>query len=180
EAVGPRCGVHEIRQLVGALGQIVKVEHAFRQATEEAQHAALKHVAPGAQQGRLRSDGATQRQQVGFVAAGAVQQQQSHARSGSAGLIAMLECQRVGVGHYRALSSWGSSIGGSRLSISARCGSSHGGNTSRVPRPSAVSSTVNPGPSVAISKSTPPGSRKEIEWNQNRSMMSLMGTAASL
>src|SRR5438309_7554847 len=33
---------------------------------------------------------------------------------------------------YTTLFRSGSSIGGSRLSISARCGSSHGGNTSRV------------------------------------------------
>jgi hypothetical protein len=45
-------------------------------------------------------------------------------------------------------------------SISRRAGSSHGGSFSTRPSSSTGSSIVNPGPIVAISKSTPPGSRK--------------------
>src|SRR5262249_25151496 len=54
----------------------------------------------------------------------------------------------------------GSRTGGNRRSISARLGSSQGGSLSDVPRRSAVSSTANPGGSVAISNKIPPGSRK--------------------
>ena len=56
-------------------------------------------------------------------------------------------------------STW-SSIFGSVASTTARRGSSHGGSFSASPRCSTVSSNVKPGGSVAISKSTPPGSRK--------------------
>src|SRR5207247_1990597 len=50
--------------------------------------------------------------------------------------------------------------GGRTLSMAARVASSHGGSTSVSPRCAACSSTAKPGPSVASSKSTPPGSRK--------------------
>ena len=49
---------------------------------------------------------------------------------------------------------------GSAASIRLREGSSHGGSTSVSPRCSRSSSTAKPGPSVASSKSTPPGSWK--------------------
>ena len=49
---------------------------------------------------------------------------------------------------------------GSARSISARCGSRNGGSTSASPRCAGSSSTANPGPSVASSNSTPPGSWK--------------------
>jgi len=54
----------------------------------------------------------------------------------------------------------GSCSGGKAASISARCGSSQGGSTSFSPRWAGSSSRAKPGPSVASSKSTPPGSRK--------------------
>ena len=50
--------------------------------------------------------------------------------------------------------------GGRAASIRPRAGSSHGGSTSVSPRCSRSSSTAKPGPSVASSKSTPPGSWK--------------------
>jgi len=49
---------------------------------------------------------------------------------------------------------------GSPASIAARFGSSQGGSLSAPPRSGRASSTVNPGRTVATSKSTPPGSRK--------------------
>src|SRR2546423_4706880 len=49
---------------------------------------------------------------------------------------------------------------GRAASICARSGSSQGGNTKVSPRCSGSSSTANPGPSVASSKRTPPGSGK--------------------
>ncbi len=47
-----------------------------------------------------------------------------------------------------------------RASIWARCGSSVGGRITFEPSSSSGTSTVKPGPSSAISKRTPPGSRK--------------------
>ena len=55
----------------------------------------------------------------------------------------------------------GQRTGGNRRSISARRGSSQGGSFSAVPRAAGVSSTAKPGGSVAISNSTPPGSRSK-------------------
>ena len=54
--------------------------------------------------------------------------------------------------------------------MAARCCSSQGGSTSDSPRCFGSSSTAKPGPSVASSKSTPPGSRKYTDLNQKRSM----------
>jgi KDO2-lipid IV(A) lauroyltransferase len=54
----------------------------------------------------------------------------------------------------------GAASGGSAAAIAPRRASSQGGSTSASPRRSGDSSTAKPGPSVASSKSTPPGSRK--------------------
>ena len=60
--------------------------------------------------------------------------------------------------------------GGSAASMRLRDGSSHGGSTSVSPRCARSSSTAKPGPSVASSNSTPPGSWKYTDLNQKRSM----------
>ena len=54
----------------------------------------------------------------------------------------------------------GSLTGGRAWTMAALNSSSRGGNTSLVPSSSALSSTVKPGGSVAISNRTPPGSLK--------------------
>ena len=54
----------------------------------------------------------------------------------------------------------GRTTGGRTSSICARAFSIHGGRRSLLPSSSIVSSAVNPGGSVAISKRMPPGSRK--------------------
>ena len=54
----------------------------------------------------------------------------------------------------------GSVSGGSAASIWVRAGSSQGGRMSCSPRCAAFSSMAKPGPSVASSNNTPPGSRK--------------------
>jgi hypothetical protein len=51
-------------------------------------------------------------------------------------------------------------IGRRLASIDERCASKKGGSESRSPRVATSSSTAKPGPSVAISNNTPPGSRK--------------------
>lgn len=76
--------------------------------------------------------------------------------------LADLASQMVHHGRYPVagvVASAGSSSG-SVCSIRARWGSSQAGSLSAAPSFSGLSSTVNPGGSVAISNSTPPGSRK--------------------
>ena len=66
------------------------------------------------------------------------------------------------IGHLASGSSRrrGASAAAARARSPARDGSNHGGSTSDSPRCAGSSSTANPGPSVAISNSTPPGSLK--------------------
>jgi hypothetical protein len=52
------------------------------------------------------------------------------------------------------------SIGFSPATIASRCGSRKGGSTTFSPSVAGSSSTAKPGPSVAISNSTPFGSRR--------------------
>ena len=103
-----------------------------------------------------------QRQQVVLVAAGAVQQQQGRAPSPP-------------LPGWPGSNRWTSAISRAspvidrrmraaerrqRASITSRWGSSHGGSRSRRPSSSSGSSIGEAGRSVAISNSTPPGSRK--------------------
>src|SRR5450432_247678 len=60
----------------------------------------------------------------------------------------------------QVLKSAGKASFGNRASIAPRFGSNHGGRTSDSPSLTVSSSTPKPGPSVASSNSTPPGSRK--------------------
>src|SRR5260370_8125444 len=71
------------------------------------------------------------------------------------------------------VASVGRAIFGRTSSICGRARSSQGGRRSLAPSSSTVSSLVNPGESVAISKSMPPGSRKYIEWKYMRSITGL-------
>lgn len=61
---------------------------------------------------------------------------------------------------WRHVPIFGISKRGSAASICARCGSSQGGRINCSPKRSMFSSRSKPGPSVANSNSTPPGSRK--------------------
>jgi len=94
------------------------------------------------------------RHQVVFVAACAVEEQQHGAAGISRRLVDMDEI------HYSLTAGACIFSAGSTSSMRGRAGSSHGGSTSASPRCAASSSTANPGPSVASSKSTPPGSLK--------------------
>ena len=61
-----------------------------------------------------------------------------------------------------------------------RDGSSQGGSTSVSPRCAGSSSAAKPGPSVASSNSTPPGSRKYTDLNQKRSITGVAPRARAL
>ena len=86
------------------------------------------------------------------------------------GIRGLLECvlgwrsgRRIRVGHLTSRQIYcqpGRRSRGRMRSSTGRCDSSHGGRRSFEPSSAGASSAVNPGGSVAISKSTPPGSRK--------------------
>ena len=148
----------QLRELVAAQPQVVEVEVAHAAPREEARgHAALEHLAARTEQRRLGSELAAEVDQLVLVAARAVQQQQR--RRAAARLEAVderLDAAHSGSGRHARMSGSGVSTGSMR---SRRC-SNAGGSERCSPSDSSGSSTVKPGPSVAISKSTPPGSRK--------------------
>lgn len=165
---------HEGGEVAGAPTEIRLVEDPFGQAQEEARHAVLADAAARREQGGLRRDHAAEGEEVVFVAAGPVQEQQG-TRGVGTGLEAVDEAGGI-LGHdgltadgarSRPARMRGGHDGvaaqatlGRTASISARCGSRPAGSLSAWPRASIGSSTAKPGASVAISNSTPPGSRK--------------------
>ena len=115
----------------------------------------------GAQPRRAREQRLAERQEVVLVAAGAVQQQQ-HRRVRRAGDEPMDEAEVGGrASSLRRLRRAGGGAAAGDRSSRSRIGLVHrAGSLSAVPSSAGLSSTVKPGPSVAISNSTPPGSRK--------------------
>src|SRR5262249_31893935 len=156
----------EVRELVGADLQVLDVEDALGQAPEEPGVSVFQHLAARAQHRRAWRE-VRKRQHLVLVAAGAVQEGQRRSPEGPGRLEDVLKAE-VGR-HCRT----GIFSGGSARSISARAGSYQGGRTSDSPRREGSSSTAKPGPSVAISNSTPPGSLKYTDLNQKRSMTSV-------
>jgi len=89
EAVGaPRLG-DETAQLGRPAPHVVLVEQTLAEAAEEARHAVLEHVPPRRKQRRSRRDLAAERQEVGLVAARAMQKQNWRKARINAGLEAM-------------------------------------------------------------------------------------------
>ena len=145
-------------ELGTAQPQIVEIEVAHAAPCEEARgDSALEHLAARAQQRGRRRELTTEVDELVLVASGAVQQQER--RRAAARLVAVderLGGAHAGSGRHARMSGSGVSTGSMR---SRRC-SKAGGSERCSPSDSSGSSTVKPGPSVAISKSTPPGSRK--------------------
>ena len=111
----------------------------------------------------LRDEGCSWLLHVGtravvLVAAGAVQQEQGGARG--RGLRGQEDVRSIEAGVPAHGTSTSSCSGGRLAAICSRLGSSHGGSLRCRPSSSSGSSTSKPGESVAISNSTPPGSRK--------------------
>ena len=142
-----------VGQLVGAGDHVLDVEDPLTQTTEPPVQSVLVDLAAWGQQSRTRSQGPPQRQQIVLVGAGAVQQHQRGCVRGRGRFQDVFEVLH-GSGHRFTFSS------GRCAAICSRRGSSHGGSFKACPSSSKGSSWSKPGPSVAISSSTPPGSRK--------------------
>ena len=86
----------ERRQLRRGARDIRVIEHAFREAAEETRRAALEHVTARAQQRGAGCDHPAEREEIGLVAAGAVQQEERgrarHGRGLEAMDVAELRC----------------------------------------------------------------------------------------
>lgn len=77
EAVDLRCTIYEFRQFTGAQADVILVENAFRKAAEEPGHAIFQHPSARTQHGCSGKQGLTYRDQVPFIASGAMQKQKS-------------------------------------------------------------------------------------------------------
>src|SRR5919106_57650 len=146
------CCVHKVGQFVCPPHQIFRIKDAFSQTPKESRHAILQDFAARAKQGSVRIELASERDEVALVSTGAVQKQQRALRAAGNEFV-----NEIRLWPHDLSGTW---IGGRILSISDRADSSQGGRHKWLPRSSSFSSKVKPGGSVAISKSTPPGSRK--------------------
>jgi hypothetical protein len=91
QAVGLPRRAHEGREVRGPAAQIRLVEHALGQPAEEARHAVLQHRPAGREQRGTGGEHPAEGQEVGLVAAGAVQQQERRPVRRAGGLEAMDE-----------------------------------------------------------------------------------------
>src|SRR5215212_707532 len=132
------------------------VEDPFCETTEKARSPLLGDLASGREDGRTGGKRFSEFYEVFLVPARAVQQEDCRACLVLARQIAVDETE---VGAHE-LSPAGTRSGGRTSSSLSRRVSSQGGSLRCSPRCSWSSSTAKPGGSVAISKSTPPGSRK--------------------
>src|SRR5205823_4335558 len=153
-------GADETSQLVGAGSDFFRIEYALGKAAEKSRRAVFQNVAAWAEDRCTGSDCLTDTDEIVLVASRTVKDEKRLPGCRvSSGLEAVDEAEifRHALGPR---SSRGMRMFGRSASISKRRGSSHSGSLSDWPRTSAGSSTAKPGESVAISKSTPPGSRK--------------------
>src|SRR5206468_10780643 len=132
---------------------------------EESRHAVLQHLAARSKQRRAGSHHFAQRQQIVFIAAGAVQEKQRLRAGARTGLETVNERE---LGHPGAFSVC--SRRGSAASMSRRRASRKDGSSRSRPKLANGSSTMKPGRSVAISKRMPPGSRKYTDRKYFRSI----------
>src|SRR5436190_1079765 len=146
------CRRHEIRQFVRAIFQILQIEYAFSESAKESRHPIFEHLASWAEQRSSGIELASKRDEIALVSASAVQKQQRAIGAARNELV-----NKVRLRPHDLRGTW---IGGRIVSICERADSIHGGRRRCLPSSSSFSSKVKPGGSVAISKSTPPGSRK--------------------
>src|SRR6266446_7757125 len=138
----------ELRQLVRAPDKIFLIEHTFGKPPKETRHSIFERLAARAEESSLRIEGAPQRKKIVFIPTGAVEQEQCAARSPRHKL--MYEAQHCLFAHDLVFV--GRVMGARTPSICSRAFSIHGGSRRLWPSSSMLSSAVNPGGSVAISK----------------------------
>jgi hypothetical protein len=156
KVIGLRRQLDEVGKLVGTADEVFFIKDSFRQPAEEARHTVFQDLAARAQQGCLGIERAADRAEAGFISASAMQEEERS--RGTARHEGVPEIKYWWFIHNVALV--GRTIFGRTSSICGRARSSQGGRRSLAPSSSTVSSLVNPGESVAISKSMPLGSRK--------------------
>src|SRR6202043_3561403 len=124
----------------------------FGESSEESRHSIFENFAARTENRGSRINLASEWNEIMLVSAGAVQKQQGSLRTPGHEFVNKIEPL------LHCLT--GTSMAGRISSICERVGSSHGGTRKLLPNSSKLSSSVKPGRSVAISHSTPPGSRK--------------------
>src|SRR2546426_10682714 len=150
-----RCRTDEVRQFIGVLLQIFFIKNPFREPAEESRHSIFENFATRAKNTGSGINLASEWNKIMLISAGTVQKEQGSHRTTGHEFVNEIEPRF----HFLV----GTLIGGRISSIWDRVGSSHGGRRKLLPNSSGLSSEAKPGESVAISKSTPPGSRKYIE-----------------
>src|SRR5262245_61231977 len=151
--------LHELPKIICTAPQIILIEDSLTNPAEETGHAVLQDCAAYREHRSPGRKMITKRQQVVFVATRTVQQQQRRPRCAFIGRQENMRSIETGLLACHGMS-MSSCSGGSAAAICSRLGSSQGGNLRLRPSSSNGSSTAKPGASVAISNSTPPGSRK--------------------
>src|SRR5437762_2097922 len=127
-------------------------EQAAPSCETESRHSILQHFAARAEQRSRGIELASKRDEIALVSASAVQKQQRAIGAARNELV-----NKVRLRPHDLRGTW---IGGRIASICERADSIHGGRRRCLRSSSSFSSKVKPGGTVAISNSTPPGSRK--------------------
>src|SRR5687767_14623395 len=159
ELVSRERRANELRQLFAARAHFGWIEHALGETAKKTRSSSFQNFPARADDRRTRSDGLGNSDQVVLVATGPVQNEQcvANARRRRAKTVYEPQITRHALGPWSSIGSW---MLGSSASVSKRRGSSHEGSLSERPSESTRSSIEKPGPSVALSNNTPPGSRK--------------------
>ncbi len=147
-----RCRTDEVRQLMRTLLQIFFIENPFGKSAEESRHSIFENFATRTENSGGRINLVSELNKIMLISAGAVQKEQGSLRTTGHEFVNEIE--------HLLHCLVGTLMAGRISSICERVGSSHGGSRKLLPNSSRVSSNVKPGGSVAISNSTPPGSRK--------------------
>src|SRR6266404_2997558 len=135
-----------------ALLQIFFIKNPLGESAEESRHSVFEDLAARTENCGSRINLASERNKITLVSASAVQKQQGSLRTARHEFVNKVEPR------FHCLA--GTLMAGRTSSTCERVGSSHGGRRNWLPNSSRLSSNVKPGGSVAISNSTPPGSRK--------------------
>src|SRR5207249_6335472 len=148
----PRCRTHEVGQFISVLLQIFFIKNPLGEPAEESRHSIFENFATRAKNSGSGINLAPEWNKIMLISAGTVQKEQGSHRTTGHEFVNEIEPRF----HYLV----GILTGGRISSICERVGSSHGGSCKLLPNSLRLSSEAKPGELVAISKSTPHGSRQ--------------------